>query len=405
MKYFKNTELANLYNVSEKSVRNWIESARMGKLDIQLYEHKGKMYVANVSKNTALIEDLVQKGKKFKNTRGFKSISPRPEFYETYSEKQILDIVSNMTIHHEVPIHYSYADGGAMYWDSYANRLSNEQTPNILNRTLELLDMASAHIDQLVAGHDKINIIDLGPGNGLPIRSILGRILAQGKLNRYIAIDGSKEMLHILEQNIGEWFDGKVPFESHVRDFSQERFDDLFTHDHADSKGNFPLNMVFLLGGTLNNFRSPSHCLQDINRSMGLNDSLFYTGYLDTPSNRRYFDFNASQGQKLRSELILTPLGVDDSLYTIEQLFNREKRARSISFKPKIDLSIKVELPNGARYVELRKNEPILLWRHWHKNAVETINQFDQNEFDVVHASKSPDGEYFLAICKIKTES
>src|SRR6266545_2689539 len=187
MKYFKNTELAKLYHVSEKSVRNWIESARTGKLDLQLFEAKDKSYVANTASNARLIEELVQNGKKYKNKRGFREVSPTKKFYEMYDQKQILDIISSLTIHHEIPLQYTYVNGGADYWDQYAKRLISEQTPNLLVRTLELLDVSSDNIDRLVSGRSKVNVVDLGPGNGLPIRPTLARLLEQGKLKRYIA--------------------------------------------------------------------------------------------------------------------------------------------------------------------------------------------------------------------------
>ena len=70
LKYFKNTELAKIYNVSEKSVRNWIQAARSGKLDLQLYEHNGRLAIANITKNTETIKKLAENGKKYKNSRG-----------------------------------------------------------------------------------------------------------------------------------------------------------------------------------------------------------------------------------------------------------------------------------------------------------------------------------------------
>jgi hypothetical protein len=403
VKYFKNTELAKLYNVSEKSVRNWIIAAQKGKSDLQLYEADGKHWVANTTKNTALIETQVQKGKKFKNQRGFRIVSPRPEFYDLYSQKQVLDIISSLIVHHEIPLQYSYVDGGANYWDQYANRLSTERAPNALNMTIELLDIAADSIDRLTDGHRKVNIIDLGPGNGLPIRSTLSRILNQGRLNRYIAIDSSKEMLSILEQNIIRWFDGKVQFEGHVRDISYERFNDLLVTDFADDELNTPVNLVCLFGGTLSNFRAPDQVLQAINNSLGFNDLMLYSGYLDTPNSQRYFDFSTTRpNQKLRSELILGFLGIDESLYTIEQGFNEKERARYIRFIPRMNISIKFELPSGSRHVELQKSRPILLWRHWHKNTIEIINQLDRNDFDLMLTTKTKSSEYVLLVSKLK---
>jgi hypothetical protein len=211
-------------------------------------------------------------------------------------------------------------------------------------------------------------------------------------------------MLQIVEANIQEWFGGRVKFEGYVRDFSYERFDDIFVDDYKGDE-NIPTNLVFLLGGTLSNFRSPDRALQAINSSLGLNDLLIYSGYLDTPNTRRYFDFNTSKpNQKLRSELILGFLNIDESLYEIEQVFNAEKHARSGSFKLKLDLLIKFDLENGgSRYVELQKNKPILLWRHWHKDTVGIINELDRNGYDVMLTSKTKSQEYIVLVSKIKT--
>ena len=403
MKYFKNTELAKIYKTSEKSVRNWIQSSQEGKLGLQLYEQNGRPYVANTTKNNALIEELVRKGKKYKNTRGAKTISPKKEFYELYSHKQILEILSSLTIHCESPLEYTYVDGGAEDWDEYANRLVEEHEPNILTRTRELLNLSAAHIDQLLGSHRKINVVDVGPGNGLPVRPTLERLLKEGRLNRYIAIDISQDMLNILEKNIKAWFGDKVKFEGYARDVSYERFNDLIDDGLVEDA---PANLVLFLGGTLANFRAPAQILHTINNSLGLNDIFIYSGYLDSPKTRRYFDYYTSKSKlPIQDGLIINLLNIDESLYDVEQLFNEKLRARSISIRPKVDISIKLELVNGVRYVELYKDEPILIWRHRHYSALEILSMFDKNDFNFLHALKSQEQNYFLLISKIKTGS
>ncbi len=406
MKYFRNTELAKLYHVSEKSVRNWIQASLDGKHNIQLYEEKGKSYVANTSRNTALIEQLVQKGKKYKNTRGFKAISPKKEFYETYSRKQILDIISHLTIHCEIPREYGYFDGGADAWNQFTSRLSREEGANVLTRTIDLFDMAADNIDKLLSGHQKVNVIDLGPGNGLPVRPVLERLQAQGRLWRYVAVDVSQDMLNILTKNIRTWFGDTIEVETHLRDLNYERFDDLFADDFEDD-GSVAVNLVFFLGGTLSNFRSPRQVLQTINNSLGLHDLLVYTGYLDTARTRRYFDFSGP-GLQLKvppkNRIALDLLNIDESLYEVEQVFNEEQRARTISIRPTVDLLIRFELPGGGRRsIELRKDEPILLWRHRHYSALDIISLFDENGLDLMQATKSKEQDYILLLTKIKT--
>lgn len=413
MKYFKNTELAKLYHVSEKSVRNWIEAAEAGKLDLQLFDKNSKKFIANTSKNTVLIEKQVEKGKKFKNTRGLRTIAPSKEFYQIYNREQIVDMVTNITIHKEIPLQYGYLNGGADSWDDYAKRLVNEEASNILKNTVELLDLQGQYLDRIVGDERKVNVIDLGPGNGLPLRSTLARLVEQGRLDRYIAIDVSKDMLAILRKNIDEWFEGKVKIETHVRNFAEERFDDLLIEDriHKDT----PANLVFLLGGTVSNMRLPEHTLRVINNSLAPDDVVMCSGYLDTPYMRRYFDLSGSAVSAQKPDqaaprfvkpgvrmMVPSLLRIDEQLCEYEVAFSESHQSRIQWLKPKVDLLLQLELGAETWEIELRKDDPILVWRHRHFTLPGIIDFFDKNDFAVTQASKSTDGNYFLVASKIK---
>jgi uncharacterized SAM-dependent methyltransferase len=408
MRYFKNTELAKLYHVSEKSVRNWITAAQQGKNGLQLFTNEqNRVYLANTTNNTALIEQMVRKGKKFKNKRAVEVITPTDAFYKTFNKEQILDIISNIEVHGEIPHRYDYKYDGADYWAAYTERLYGEEAINMLNGNLQLLDINFASIDRLVGDRQRVNIVDLGPGNGMAARGILEHFQAQGKLHRYIAIDCSQEMLDIAEGHLQKWFDDKLPFEGHVRDFSYQRFDDLFIDSYFSNGETPPINLVLLLGGTLCNFRSQNQALQAINGSLAPGDLMIYATKLDTPNSRRFFDFNVGdkppQALDYLFRVVVDLLNINESLYEVEQLFDEGKQARFIRIKPKVTLSIKFRLGKSDRYVELQKGEPILLWRYWHQNAIDIINQFDQNDFNLMHASKSSNQEYLLLVSTIKT--
>lgn len=405
MKYFKNTELAKIYNVSEKSVRNWIQAAREGKLELQLYEKDGRYFVSNILRNTQIIESLVAKGKKYKNSRGFKSITPSQKFYDTFAPKQVLDIYSSLSIHHELPLKYSYLDGGADYWDKYAQRLLGEPTPNMLTSTISLIETGFSDLDRLLEDHSKVNLVDLGPGNGLAVKSLLEHLRDTGRLNRYIGIDISQDLLNITAHNMRSWFGTDLPFEGYVRDIDYERFGDILAQDYSSSDNSVPMNIVVFLGGTLNNLRSPDETLTAINESLGVSDILIYSTKLDTPTSRRFFDFNiSSEAQELtpRHKLTLDLLGIDKSLYEVKQKFDSEKKARVISVKLKVALLLEFRFGEGKRSIELEKDREILLWRYWHQGAVDLINRFDRNNLDLLFATKSLDQEYLLLTSKIR---
>jgi uncharacterized SAM-dependent methyltransferase len=401
MQYFRNTDLARIYKVSEKSVRNWIQAARDGKLDLKLHLENDRYSIANTTKNTVLIEQLVQKGKKYKNSRGAKTISPKKAFYQAFTTQQILDIVSDLTIHKEIPLQYGYAKGGAITLEHYEDRLFHEPTPNLLNTTLELLQTTADYLDKVVDA-PRVNVVHLGPGNGQAVRPLLQHLLDQNRLERFIAIDISQEVLGILERNTRKWFGKSVKFESHVRDFSFERFGDILLGDAT--------NIVTLFGATLNNFRLPDQILQTTNCSLGLDDVLLYNGFLDTPSTRRYFDFDAeitkpSQRSPRPSRLVPELLGIDESLYVVEEAFSEAKSARSTIIRPKIDLTLRLEIARLPRHIELHKDEPILIWRHTHYSMPKILELFNKNNFDLLQATTSRDRDYVLLVYRIRSGS
>jgi uncharacterized SAM-dependent methyltransferase len=399
MKYFKNTELAKLYHISEKSVRNWIEAAEAGKLDLQLFENNGKHLIANTSKNTSIIEQLVRRGKKYKNTRGYKTLKPSEKFYDLYSPKQIMDIMSNMDVYKEIPLQYTYFNSGAERWDAYTRQLLDQEAPNSLTNTIDLLQINLDYLDMLLEGYSRINIIDLGPGNALPIRPLLEHYLKKGMLNRYIGIDISKEMLKIAEENIHDWFEGSVKFEGHIRDIVYERFDDLLVTEAFTNDEEPTINLVLFLGGTLNNFREPNQALATIHSSMGRKDLLIFSKKLDTEKSRRYFEQAASGNQEM--ELVLNLLNLDNSHYSLEQYFDEAKMARILEARLNVALSIQFTLGGHQRVLELNKGDRILLWRARHQTALESMQQFGENGFELLHASRSKDQDYLQLISKI----
>jgi SAM-dependent methyltransferase len=161
-----------------------------------------------------------------------KIVRPGPDFYKNYTQAQIYDIVTNLEIHHEIPRQYNYIDGGAHHWDEYAQRLANEEAPNLINSTFKLLAMNGSYIDSLLAQYEQVNVVDIGVGNALPVKDLLAHLLEQGKLGRYIAIDISREMLNIAQRNIKEWFDDRVAVEDYELDIDRERFDNILAEEY-----------------------------------------------------------------------------------------------------------------------------------------------------------------------------
>ena len=409
MVYFKHSELVNDYHVSLKTVHNWIDAAKQGKLDLVLHEQNGRFYIANTPANSLILKNLADKGKKYRNTLHHKIVTPKPEFYDLYTRRQMLDIISNLTIHHEIPRQYNYMDGGANNWDRYAKRLWKEENPNLLKSTIELIKTNLNDIDRLLGSAKRVNIIDIGPGNALPVKELLAHLISKDKLNRYIAIDISESMLDIARHNISEWFGDAVEFEGFVKDITYERFDDVLVDDMLGTDADGIVNVAVLLGATPMNFRAPYDALKAIRRSLGQKDLLLYSDKPDTEMDRRYFNFNPESD----SVAVLSPnhrfifdlLNIDDSLYDVEMGFNEQKRIRFIRVRLKSALTIDFKFQAGQRQVKLQKGDTVLLWRAWHQTTFELVSGFEEVGFTLLQASLTEDRQYLLTISGVATDS
>lgn len=408
MQYFKkNVELASLYGVSESAVRNWIEAAREGRLNLQLHEQAGRFYITNSPQNRLTMQQQAKQGKKYRNAAHHKVITPSSEFYKLYSVTQVADMVSELDIYREIPLKYSYFDGGAEMWDQHVQKLVDGPALDYWTFTNKLMTLHRDYISDFLEDSKRVNIVDLGAGNAMPDKVLMTHLVEKGILGRYIGIDLSESMLDITRRNLNSWFGDQVAVETHVLDINTQRFNDLLVDESFSHSVDNPVNIVLLLGGTIANFRSPAQALDVIRSSMGRNDLLIYTNRLSTSSSRPYFDFgpNIERLEQLspRHRLVLDLLGIDETCYDVEQIFDEKRQERSIRARLKVSLSLRFELHGGERTIDINKGESLLVWRGGQEqDAFGYIQQLNDSGFRIINSSTTKDNEYFLAIAGIK---
>ncbi|HEX6258805.1 MAG TPA: L-histidine N(alpha)-methyltransferase [Candidatus Saccharimonadales bacterium] len=407
MNYYKSTELAEKYGVSRRTITNWVEQTRQGRLDLELCEDNGRHFILKSHKNQLAIRQLVTGRRKFLNKRSLKHVRPLPQFYETYSEQQILEIISGIDTYREIELKFTYINNGATGWDAYAKRLYSDSLANSLNSTVKLLNAAQNYLDEVFKDYTHVNVVDIGVGNSLPVKNLLAHLLDSGKLKRYAAIDISQEMLDIAQKNIKEWFGDKVNFEGHVYDISYELFANAIAEPPAEGS-NRTVNLVLLLGGTLANFDSPDDVLRVIRKSMSRNDLFAYSLKLDSVMNREQFHFiGHKDGQLLypQCEFVLNMLGINRDLYDVEMGYNEQERARYIRIRLKYALTLEFNLPRGNWRLDLNKDETIGVWRARHNNPTDIMTLLTRNGFTPLHISQTVDHDYMVLISDLQKES
>lgn len=408
---FKHVELAEKYGVSESTVRKWIARTKAGRLQLTLTNDDGMERIANTASNLALMEKLAFRSKKFRNTKALKAVTPRPEFYTLYNQAQIYDIVTNLEMYHEIPQQYNYFGAGANAWDEYIQHLITEATrrktvaSHLPVMTASLIERNWSYLDTLLARYERINIVDIGAGNAMPVKGLLAHLLREGKLGRYIALDTSPSMMKIARRNIKKWFEGKVDFEEYEADINYERFGNLLAEGTLGKE--VTANLILFLGGTSGNFRNPDGAFRMIHDSMQANDFLLYTNKLDTEESRRYFDWNIDAGAAQLSpqdSYILDLLNVDPTYYDLEMGFDERLRQRFVRVRLNVSLAIRFQFDTGERLVEFDKGETILLLRVWAVTPDEIWHIFDRNDFYTLHSTQSDDQQYIMTVARVKAE-
>ncbi|WP_314410146.1 class I SAM-dependent methyltransferase [Streptomyces kroppenstedtii] len=389
-----------------RTVNNWIALAKSGKVDLELFSKGSYTYVLDTPANHLVLAALAKKGKRHRNAAYYKVVQPNPEFYDIYSERQILDIITNLSVHGEIPLQYNYLQEGARNWESRMERFESEGVTNSLMSTIELIQDNLVTIDRFLKNKKKVNVIDLGVGNGRPVKELLGHLLERGVLHRYIGIDISPAMLGIAERNVKEWYGDAVKFEGYVRDITNEQFDDLVVADMLDEEADQTLNLVLLLGGTSVNFRSSNDALKPIFNSMHRNDLLIHTLKPDTEASRKYLDLGPTPGSTSLApnfKYILDLLNIDEPAYDADPGFDNEKKMRYVRVRLKTALQIQFDLGGSKkRAVSLEKGDEILLFRAWHLSTTDIITELGKAGFMFLHASLTEDRQYFLSISGVE---
>ncbi|MEH2080052.1 MAG: hypothetical protein V7K89_08565 [Nostoc sp.] len=71
------------------------------------------------------------------------------------------------------------------------------------------MDLLKDHFKYLngnIESGEKVNIIDVGVGNYYPVKKFIGKFNKLGKVNKYIALDISEQLLHVSKSNFIKWF-------------------------------------------------------------------------------------------------------------------------------------------------------------------------------------------------------
>lgn len=184
-----------------------------------------------------------------------------------FTKRQESELITAIKGRGEIPLKFVYLGEGAHNWDALAGGRTENGGINSIEGIL-LADKAADFI-RTFKNVSKLNVIDIGCGNGYPGVPIFNELQKQGIEFRYVPVDISAELLDLAEKNIKEMFPD-IEVQKFQLDFELGNFSDMT----YDLKSDGSSNLLLFLGSTLGNFSDRNRVLTNFRDSMSSDDYL-----------------------------------------------------------------------------------------------------------------------------------
>lgn len=268
--------------------------------------------------------------------------------------------------------------------------LDLERSPNyqehIIQKEIDLMNNNIEEIDDWIDA-DKLNIIDLGCGDGKKAVILINSLKKNKKL-RYCPVDISSYMVNKAIENVkGEDVEEVVEFQWNISDFENiENISALLR------QGEFKKTLTLLLGNTLGNFEI-NELLYQIRSATKGGDFLLIGNGLD---NRNPEEILKSYGTEKMNEFLI---------YVMYQLgFTADEVVLGTRFQnSRVEMYYTIQTDKTISFnektVEFKKGDQIVVAISYKYNKQDFIS-FLNLYFDEVMPKVSEDGSYILALCK-----
>ncbi len=397
MSVLKNSDIAKKYNVSNSTVTRWVSLAEDGRNNLQLYKVGGKVRILDNAYNHAEIIKLVQDGKKYRSNIACKRIAVNKDFYKIFPEEDVIDIISDLELKRTIKSKYVYMGEGAKYWDQAFNLGLRQSATETIRLVREMENLLFYYLGT----KDKLNIIELGPGNGLAMKEVLDTLLRQEILTKYITLDISKEMNLLSQKNLSSAFPG-LEILAYQRDFEKSHFSRIMLENKAID--GLP-NLIFHLGNALGYYPDRVRVLKNIQRGMSYDDLLLIDFNLDSEDAKFNLGHMKSDPASQLYSWIPNMMGIDTNV--CKQVVENDATSNTDTKYLILDKDyvLSFDLFGKRRLLELFSGEKIVLWQRHLLSIEQFLEETEKSDLQVVNFSLEKNGMSVLAICKLKPNS
>jgi len=270
-----------------------------------------------------------------------------------FSKKQEFELITSLRSRGEIPLKFVYMGQGARMWDEISKK---ESCDGILNMEHGLLMRHMNDFLNTFSGQKKLNVVDLGCGNGIPAIPLIRKAKEAGFEVRYAPLDISRELLDMASRNVSAQFPGISVIPKEI-DFEAGNFADII---YEIGSGGYA-NLFIFFGNTLGNFSNEGRTLSNFRDSMGSNDYLLVGTELANLARIDLIVQRYEEHQPIRRIHMMLPgkIGIKESDAEYEVSWNEREQQIESKIRMRRDVTARV----GDERILLKKGERILLMR------------------------------------------
>jgi uncharacterized SAM-dependent methyltransferase len=327
---------------------------------------------------------------------------PSSEFYSIFSEAEVLEMIQALKVRREIPLKYSYKGRGAKIWDNFYLKYLIPRWYRTSNREIDLLKENFEFLSAKVRNFEKINIIDVGSGNSYPVKEFIRRLNNLGKVNKYIALDISEELLHLSKSNFSHWFP-LIEYSSYTIDIENSCLP-ILSENQANLETDDIAQIILHLGVTMGNHHNRSGVLKNFRDSMGKNDLLVFTNEIGSNSQ---WDGRVRGGFKYHVEQVYAwiknELGIRAE--DCELVRKYDDRTDSLVANMKFFQNYILDFTLGGidKSIEISEAEEITIWRQHKYELPKLLQEIERSGLQVVHYRTDKYLSNVMVICEVSS--
>lgn len=269
-----------------------------------------------------------------------------------FTKRQEAELITSLQGKGEIPLKFNYIGAGAKRWNAIAKKRAGG---GINSMEAQLLVKRGRDFLNSFSSIKKINVIDIGCGDGVPVLPLLEELSKNKVEFRYVPLDISSELLDTAEKMITHKYKN-CEVKKILLDFELGNFSDIT----YDLKSDGSSNLLLFLGSTLGNFSDKHRVLTNLRDSMSSDDFLIVG--VEMTNFSKINKIIPHYTGKIVEDLVSTvpfQIGIKKGTTKYEVLWNDKESQIEMWMALGKDQKVKI----GANAFILEKEERILLAR------------------------------------------